>query len=134
MIFRALFVVCDDSIRVYNTVTGKFVRSLEGISGKRIVGQNWDRNNTKLLYGCTENGDVISWKWKSGVVNEKQTLRFYGGVQGIVNTFTLIELPDVSQAHGLVTWRSKENVAVQIGIFNLSTGLQHSVNLPIKLG
>lgn len=130
---RALFIVCDDNIRVYSTVTGKFIRGLEGVSGKKIVGQQWDRNNSKLLYGCTESGDIISWKWKSGVVNEKQSLRFYGGAKASVNTFALIEIPDLSQVFGLVTWRSVGSVKMRIGIFNLSTGLQEDIKFHLKL-
>lgn len=131
--FRALFVVCDDNIRVYSTVTGKFIRGLEGTAGRKIIGQQCDRNNSKLLYGCTESGDIISWKWKSGVVNEKQALRFYGGTKATVYTFNLIELQDLSQAYGLITWRTKDSVKIQIGIFNLASGLQEDIQLPLKL-
>lgn len=128
-----LFVVCNDNIRAYSTVTGKFVRGLEGIAGKKIIGLQLDQNNSKLLYGCTENGDVISWKWKSGVVNEKQSFRFHGAVKANVTTFSLIDMPDLTQTYGLVTWRTNDNIKMQIGIFNLSNGLQEDVKLPIKL-
>lgn len=114
-------------------MTGKFIRGLEGTAGRKIIGLHLDRNNAKILYGCTESGDIISWKWKSGVVNEKQALRFYGGAKATIYTFNLIELQDLSQAHGLVTWRTKDSIKIQIGIFNLASGLQEDVKLPLKL-
>lgn len=131
--FRTLFIISDDHILIYSTETGEFVRQLDGVAGKKIIAIQCDSNNPKLLYGCTENGDIISWKWKSGVVNEKRFLRFYGGANAIVQTFSLIEMEDKSQTFGLVAYREKIRSNVKVGIFNLLTGVQEDVRLPLKL-
>lgn len=132
-IFRTLFVISDDHVLVHSTRTGEYVRDLEGIAGKKIIAIQCDVNNPKLLFGCTESGDIISWKWKSGVINEKHFLRFRVGSKAIVNTFSLIGMKDTSQTFGLVTWREVKANKTQIGIFNLNNGLQEQVKLPLKL-
>lgn len=135
--FRSLFVISDDHILVYSTQTGEYVRELEGISGRKIIAIHCDPNSPKLLFGCTEAGDIISWKWKSGVINEKNFLRFNSFETQKVLTFSLIALKDKSQIYGLVTWRQIGNghkrINVQIGIFNLLNGLQENIKLPLHL-
>lgn len=131
--FRTLFVISDDHILMYSTQTGEYIRELEGIAGKKIIAIQCDSNNPKLLYGCTESGDIISWKWKSGVINEKHWLRFYAGTNAVISSFSLIAMKDVSQTYGLITWRGKNSPFVQIGIFNLLNGIQEDVRLPLKL-
>lgn len=133
MSFRSLFVISDDHVLVYSTQTGEYVRELEGILGKKIIAIQCDLTNPKLLYGCTETGDIISWKWKSGVINEKHWLRFYVGTNALVNSFSLIGMKDATQTFGLITWRSSNDINMQIGIFNLVNGLQEDVKLPLKL-
>lgn len=118
---------------MYSTLTGEYVRELEGIPGKKIVAIQCELNNPKLLYGCTESGEIISWKWKSGVINEKKFLRFYNGANAVVYTFSLIAMKDATQIYGLVTWRTQNQVNVRIGIFNLLTGIQEEVQIPLKL-
>lgn len=131
--FRSiLFIIWDTNIRAYSTSTGEWIRELEGISGKKIVGQQWDPNNPKLLYGCTDAGNIISWKWLSGVVNEKQTLRFMFGSNARVESFALLPMKD-KRAYGLVSWRGDDNSNVQIGIFDLSNGFRVECILPLKL-
>lgn len=141
--FRSsLFVIADDQILVYSTQTGEYVRDLDGVPGKKIIATQCDPNNPKLLYGCTESGDIISWKWKSGVINEKQWLRLLvnsnsnGGESkrtATVTSFTLIEMKDRSQTYGLITWRTTHNFNMQIGIFNLMNGQREDVKLPLEL-
>ncbi|XP_031624324.1 WD repeat-containing protein 75 [Contarinia nasturtii] len=129
----SLFVISHDHILVYSSTTGEYVRELEGISGKKIIAIQCDPNNSKLLYGCTESGDIISWKWKSGVINEKHFLRISAAHSPKINTFSLIPMKDASQTYGLITWRRTKRDNVQIGIFNLLNGLQEDVKLPLKL-
>lgn len=131
--FRTLFVVSDDHILVYSTQTGEYVRELEGIPGKKIIAIQVDPNNPKLLYGCTESGDIISWKWKSGVINEKHFLRFRVGSSAAITTFVIISMKDATQTYGLITWRGSNRSKLQIGIFNLLNGLQEEVRIPLKL-
>lgn len=114
-------------------MTGEWIRELEGISGKKIVGQQWDPNNTKLLYGCTDAGDIISWKLESGVVNEKQMLRFMFGSKARVESFALVPMKDDKHAYGLVSWRGDDSPNVQIGIFDLANGFRLECKLPLIL-
>lgn len=132
-IFSILFVISDDHVLVYSTNTGEYVRELEGIPDKRIIAIQCDSNNPKLLFGCTESGDIISWKWKSGVINEKQFLKFRPGSKAVITTFSMISMKDASQTFGLITWRDSNRFNTQIGIFNLLTGLREEVKLPLKL-
>lgn len=144
----SLFVIADDHILVYSTHTGEYVRDLDGIPGKKIIATHCDPMNPKSLYGCTESGDIILWKWKSGVITEKQWLRFHMNNDGNnsgdsdtnktdntakVNSFSLIGMKDQSQRYGLITWRSLRTTKMQIGIFNLMNGLREDVALPLKL-
>lgn len=125
--------ISDDHVLVYSTQTGEYVRELEGIVGRKLVAIQCDLNNPKLLYGCTASGDIISWKWKSGVINEKHWLRFPVNSNAIVTAFSLIQMKDATQTYGLITWRTSKNIIMQIGIFNLLNGLQEDVKLPLKL-
>lgn len=132
-VFSSLFVISDDHVLVYSSATGEYIRELEGITGKKIISIQCDPNNSKLLFGCTETGDIISWKWKSGVINEKIFIRFptYGLAK--VNAFSLINMKDSLQIYGLIAWRPINRTNVQIGIFNLLNGLQEDVKLPLDL-
>lgn len=124
--------MCDANIRAYSSSTGEWIRELEGNGGETIVGQQWDPNNSKLLYGCTNAGHIISWKWLSGVVNEKQTLRFTFGSNARVESFNLIPTKD-RRPHGLISWRGDNNPNVQIGIFDLATGFRVDSKFSLNL-
>lgn len=142
--YSSLFVISDDHILVYSTQTGEYVCDLDGVPGKKIIATQCDLNNPKLLYGCTESGDIISWKWKSGVISEKQWLRFHKSsnrnsssdsnkAAATVNSFSLIGMKDQTQNYGLIAWRTAHKIEMQIGIFNLTNGLREDVRLPLKL-
>lgn len=66
--FRILFVIWDDVVRAYSTQTGEWIRDLEGANAD-IIGVQCVAEYPKLVFACTVTGQVISWKWKSGVVN-----------------------------------------------------------------
>lgn len=133
----SLFVIADDQILVYSTKTGEYVRDLDGVPGKKIIATQCDPNNPKLLYGCTESGDIISWKWVSGVINEKQWLRLHANANinrtATVTSFSLICMKDQTQTYGLITWRAANNINMQIGIFNLLNGQREDIRLPLDL-
>lgn len=46
------------------------MRNLEGIEDE-IVGLALDLFNPKILIACSSSGEIIQWKWKSGVVAKK---------------------------------------------------------------
>lgn len=126
------FIISGSNIRIYSTTTGERIRDLEGIPNNRLISQQIDLHNQKLLYGCTDKGDIISWKWKSGVIHEKQALRFLAGSFPLVSGFALISLKD-ERAYGLVTWKAMDSEDFQIGVFDLSNGFQQDLKLPLKL-
>lgn len=89
-------------------------------------------HSQKLLYGCTEKGDIISWKWKSGVIHEKQALRFLALSNPVVSEFALINLKD-ERAYGLAIWKPMNKQNYEIGIFDLSNGFQQDLKIRLKL-
>lgn len=117
---------------MYSTTTGEWIRDLEGIPNKRLIGQQIDLHNQKFLYGCTDKGDIISWKWKSGVINEKQALRFLARSDPVVSGFALVNLKD-DRAYGLASWKAMDSNNYELGIFDLSNGFQQDLKLPVKL-
>lgn len=58
-------------MRAYSSQTGEWIRDLEGASAE-IVNVQPDPANAKILFACTVEGQVISWKVKSGVVDKRQ--------------------------------------------------------------
>lgn len=130
--YRVLFIISNANVRLFSTTTGEWIRDLEGIAKKKLIGIQIALNNPKLLYGCTEKGDIISWKWKSGVINEKQTLRFLALSNPIVSTFSLIDCND-DRVNGLISWKSADSKNIKIGLFDLSNGLQQDFKFPLNL-
>lgn len=128
---RILFIIWNEGIRAYSTTTGEWIRDLEGATDK-IISQQCDPVNSKHLYACTINGEVISWKWKSGVINERQKLVFQHK-NALVQTFSLVVMKD-NRSYGLVTWRNGGTSKVDVGVFDLSSGQQQEVKIPLKLG
>lgn len=129
-ISRILFVIQDTTIRAFNADTGELIRDLEGTNGEKLIGHQCDPNNLDYLYACTESGSIISWKWKSMVVHEKQQLRFVAKTNPVVNSFALIHTKD-ERARCLVTWYGNDQYEIQIAIFDLSTGFREALQLSL---
>lgn len=124
---RALFVICDEHIRVFSTITGECIRGLEGIENNKIISQQFDLFNPKILFSCTESGDIISWKWKSSVLNQRQRLKFPSQQNAIhtkCTSFSLIRIKGTTEPYALVTWIQSGSFNTEIAIFNLSNGKQ----------
>lgn len=68
-LFRILFIIWNNIVRAYSAQTGEWIRDLEGAT-ENIVGIQLDVHNHKIVFACTTTGQIVSWKWKSGVVNE----------------------------------------------------------------
>lgn len=66
---RILFIIWDNIVRAYSAQTGEWIRDLEGANGE-IINLQVDLHNPKIVIACTERGNIVSWKWKSGVVHE----------------------------------------------------------------
>lgn len=128
-----MFVICDENVRVFSSITGECIRSLEGIDGHTIIGQQFDLSNPKLLYTCTETGDITSWKWKSSILNQKQQLKLPTQYNPVVRTFALISMKNTVEPYALITWRQQRDSRTRIGIFDLTTGKQENIGFDMKL-
>lgn len=60
-----------------------------------------------------------------------QNLKF-DTLKVIVRTFHLIDMKD-NRAYGLLTWTHERGVTLQIGIFDLATGVQQEIEFPVRL-
>lgn len=128
---RILFIIWDKSIRVYSTITGEWIRDLEGPDNK-IIGHQCDALNPKLLYACTDAGEIVSWKWKSGVINNRVKLNFVHS-HVTVGNFSLLEMKD-KRSYALITWRHSGVSKVKMGVFDLIDGTLQEVTIPLDLG
>lgn len=125
-----MFVICDEHIRVFSTITGECIRGLEGIENNKIISQQFDLFNPKILFSCTESGDVISWKWKSSVLNQRQRLKLPSERSSIdlkCTSFSLIRMKGTTEPFALVTWTQQGSIHTKIAVFNLSNGKQESI-------
>lgn len=102
MFFRLLFVIWTNTVRVYSTSTGEWLRDLEGFN-ENIVGLEFDLYNPKVLVGCSSSGEVISWKWRSGYIHARGQIKIATGSN--IGNFHLISL-DGTKSHGLIAWSS----------------------------
>lgn len=131
-LFRILFVIWDNVVRAYSSQTGEWIRDLEGASTD-IVSLQTDPECTKLVYACTSTGQVLSWKWRSGVIDENIQLRLEGARGGgLVHSFHIVDLGD-KRPYGLVSWSSRYGTQVQFSLFDLSNGVANEVDFGINL-
>jgi len=68
--YRTLHIVWKNVIRVYSTQTGDFVREFEPLD-YRIAGIIAHPDNTSVIIGCTENGELYFWNCQSGIITKK---------------------------------------------------------------
>lgn len=117
-------------MRVYQVGTGAWLRDLEK-SDQKLVAIEFDRHNSKLLWGCSDNGQVIVWKWRSGVKEKRIQLLFPDAVAGgqtKVHSFHVVPNDDMETAEGgsqqiaLVSYFDKQSQKVKIETFDLDTG------------
>lgn len=106
-------------VRAYSSQTGEWVRDLRGASSE-IINLQTDHTNHKLVYACTVDGQVISWKWRSGAVNESTTLQFATG-GGNVHTFHKLDLGE-KHPYGLVSWSARQGCQLKCSVFDLADG------------
>lgn len=103
--------------------TGAWLRDLER-SEQKLVAIEFDPNNSKLLFGCPENGHVIVWKWRSGVKEKRIQLQF--PTRAKVCSFQLVPNDDMDAnghaPHALVTYLDIELQTVKTATFDLETG------------
>lgn len=130
--FSHILLVWKNVVRVYQVGTGAWLRDLEK-SDQKLVAIEFDRHNPKLLYGCSEQGQVIVWKWRSGVKEKRVQLHFNHNNtaaavgQTHVYSFHVIPNDDMeteseSQQIALVSYFDKPTQTVKIESFDLDSG------------
>lgn len=116
------------------------MRDLEGATNE-IIEINFEIGNSKLLTGCSVSGEVITWKWKSGVLTKKIQLNFQN-VKVSVNGFKFLDLGE-GEPLGLLAWTGELDQNYQMGIYDLCKGelipsdILTQLNLdknPVKIG
>lgn len=98
-----------------------------------------------FVMGCTDKGDVVTWKHKSGTIDHVivSVVRFYNEINDEIDPFfqklnfqeqvkvkTFHVVPYRNEDYGLLTWTSYSGNFVKIGLFNLSNGDQIQCDLP----
>lgn len=71
--FRVIHVIWNNCVQTYSTSTGEWLRDLEGLN-EPIIGLAYDNDNSKILLGCTVSGNILRWKWKSGVSEKSKNV------------------------------------------------------------
>lgn len=127
---ESILLVWKNIVRVYQVATGAWLRDLEK-SDQKLIAIAFDRNNSNLLYGCSETGAVIVWKWRSGVKEKRVQLRFPNAPTTThVHTFNVIPNDDMETAAAaegqsllaLVSYFDQDTQKVKIETFDLETG------------
>ncbi|KAJ6648432.1 WD repeat-containing protein 75 [Pseudolycoriella hygida] len=131
---EVLFIIRQPkTVCAYSTNTGEWMCDLDEPT-ESLVGIHNMPNDTRRLIGCTESGDIVTWKHKSGVIENKVKINFPAkGAVVKVGSFNIISLDASDELLGLITWTYSHDAQVQICIFDLRTGnLKKTVNMKLK--
>lgn len=66
---RSLFITRAGTVSVYSVNTGEWNHDLANSTDATIVNIQNIPDEPTMLFGCTEDGDIIKWKHKSGTVD-----------------------------------------------------------------
>lgn len=115
--------VSRNLVRVFNVGTGAWVRDLEKTEHS-LVGIAFDSENSKLLIGCDQKGNVIVWKWRSGVKVKRLPL-LADTHDAVVLSFNLVPNDDMEsedQQQVLLSHWNKQTQAIKVETFDLESG------------
>lgn len=62
---RSLFITRASTVSVYSVSTGEWNHDLANSTDATIVNIQNIPDEPTMLFGCTEKGDIIKWKYKS---------------------------------------------------------------------
>lgn len=117
-------------VRAYSSQTGEWIRDLEGANAE-IVHLQTDPTSPLLVYACTVTGQVVSWKWRSGVVHETIALRF-STAGALVRSFHIVDLGD-KRPYGLAAWSPRAGCPVQCSVFDFGNGVAQDLAFGMNL-
>ncbi|XP_041979122.1 WD repeat-containing protein 75 [Aricia agestis] len=87
---ESVVVVVENVVRVYNIKTGDCARTLEADSLiNELIGVQFADNENYNLYGCSDDGLVITWTYENGVVLRETKLQLPNNLK--IMTFDLVD-------------------------------------------
>ncbi|GAB0089207.1 WD repeat-containing protein 75 [Sergentomyia squamirostris] len=114
-----ILLVWNNVVKVFSVSTGSWVRDLERTDAD-LVSIDFDPTNPKILIGCTTNGEVVSWKWKSGVKHFLQKLTI-PEMNFRVMSFNVFEGQE-GDVEAVVVYYYNVGMRVKLDVFKLSSG------------
>ncbi|KAI8125741.1 WD repeat-containing protein 75 [Lucilia cuprina] len=127
-----LLFLAQHEVKVYSTVSGQFVRKLEG-SSEPLIDFEFELKDDNILIACNNKGEIFSWEWKTGVL--KNTLQIPSiDEKSMVTNFKLLNLYGKSNlSHAFVCFKVP-NKNVQWRIFNRDQKSFINVPCDLRLG
>lgn len=128
-IFRIIYVVCHDKVRLFSIDTGESIRDLDDNRDGAIVGLSINPENQKSLIACTANGTVVTWKLESYVIISRLVSILAWILFNVIRQLILycrnstslhrIMLLDLSRPLSMTTYTVSSASKIKTTIFNL---------------
>lgn len=125
-----LLVVKEKTVEVYSVATGECTLILEGANDP-IISLEFDLNDNDIIVACTEKGEVIRWKWSTGVLRRRIQIALKNVV--IYHTFNLLNMILNGDKPCALVTVVKKGQPVQYFIVNSFSGKVIKVPLDLKL-
>lgn len=121
-----------NEVNVYSTISGQFVRKLEGSEAKLIDFQ-FELKDDKMLIACNELGDILSWDWRTGELKDTLRISFPWEKAMVFTNFKLLNLYGKTElAHAFFCFKSTGH-PIQWRIYNRSENTMFRPNCELKL-
>ncbi|XP_065358033.1 WD repeat-containing protein 75 [Calliphora vicina] len=129
-----LLFMAQNEVRIYSTISGQFVRKLEG-STKPLIDFEFELNDDSTLVACNKAAEIFSWDWKTGVL--KNTLAIHTpeeAAKRTVTSFKLISLYDNNSelSHAVICYRVLSK-PIKFRLFNRGTQQYMIIPCTMKL-
>ncbi|KAH0956856.1 hypothetical protein HN011_012186 [Eciton burchellii] len=128
-----LYILWKNLIRAYSTQTGDFVREFEA-ADYRIAGMIMHPDNSNIIIGCTENGELNYWSCQSGIITKKLQLNSTD-MKVKIKTFHIIKykIYQESEVYRVLITYLHENI-IHLSLFDIENGTcTKSINIITQL-
>ncbi|KAH8419441.1 hypothetical protein KR222_011768, partial [Zaprionus bogoriensis] len=130
---RFVFVRCRLKVQVFVTSTGELTRELHDATAP-LISLELDVKEPELLLGCTSEGQLLRWHWRTGVLQKNIQLKLEPEGQLQLLTFNLLNLyKEGETACAFVTAKDNSSNQVSWFVFNTSTGTRIAVQSSLQL-